>query len=129
MNNPGQDKKVPSWVGQSQTIGAIIMATALTIGIAVALVQQWQTGSGVQVVSGDKQEPVYRVDLNRAEAPELMLLPGIGETRARRIIDARNSKGPFTNFEEFGKATGLSESQVTEISKLASLNTPATNPD
>lgn len=42
----------------------------------------------------------FRVDLNHADANTLGLLPGIGPASAQRIIDARNSAGPFKDLAD-----------------------------
>ncbi len=43
------------------------------------------------------------VDVNRASEPELMRLPGVGPTLARRIVLAR----PFTSVDDLGRVKGV----------------------
>jgi DNA uptake protein ComE-like DNA-binding protein len=126
VENPeNQQGSRGAWVSRSQTLGAILMAVALVAGLSIILVQQLRTGSGVEVVRTAESGPIYRVNVNRADAPELMLLPGIGEVRAERILNARGESGRFGTFQEFGAAAGLSESQVAEIEKVATLGEAA----
>ena len=45
----------------------------------------------------------YRIDINSAEWQELRLLPGIGEAKAKLIIEYRNRKGYIQSVEELSK--------------------------
>ena len=49
------------------------------------------------------------LDLNRATLEELMELPGIGETRARRILEYREENGPFRQASDLMKVNGIGE--------------------
>lgn len=55
------------------------------------------------------------VNLNKAVAQELMLLPGIGEVTARRIIEYRERNGPLRRKEDIIVIDGLSEKKYREI--------------
>ncbi len=60
---------------------------------------------------------VYRpedhpVDLNCATMEELLLLPEIGETKARRILDYREAHGGFRSVEELLEIQGIGETQL-----------------
>ena len=50
-----------------------------------------------------------KVDLNTADAQELMTLPGIGEKRAQAIIAYREANGPFRIPEDLTKVDGIGE--------------------
>ena len=47
------------------------------------------------------------LDLNRATAQELTMLPGIGEVLAQRIVDYRNANGPFASVDDLLEVNGI----------------------
>ena len=49
------------------------------------------------------------LDLNRASTEDLCLVPGIGESLAREIVNYRRSKGGFRSLEELKNVTGIGE--------------------
>jgi len=56
--------------------------------------------------------PAAMIDVNREDATTLEVLPGIGPTLARRIVDERAGRGPFRDFADLrarvdGIGTGL----------------------
>jgi competence ComEA-like helix-hairpin-helix protein len=55
------------------------------------------------------------LNVNRAGEEELELLPGIGPRLARRIVEARESIGPFSSPEEFLRVPGIGEKLVERI--------------
>ena len=56
---------------------------------------------------GLRQPAQGRVDINTAGREELMTLPGIGEARARAIIDDREANGPFLYPEDLTRVKGI----------------------
>lgn len=48
-----------------------------------------------------------RLDVNRASAEELTLIPGIGPKLAQRIVDERARRGVFANLAELRTVRGL----------------------
>ncbi len=49
------------------------------------------------------------LDLNRASVKDLCVVPGIGESLAREIVDYRRSRGGFRSLEELRNVTGIGE--------------------
>lgn len=60
-----------------------------------------------------------RVDLNTAGQDALCTLPGVGEQRARAIIEYREQYGRFAAVEEAAAVPGLTEAVVAEWDGLA----------
>ena len=56
-----------------------------------------------------------RVNINTAGLEELMTLPGIGEVRARAIIDDREANGPFRYPEELTRVKGIGEGILAKL--------------
>jgi competence protein ComEA len=56
-----------------------------------------------------------RVDLNRADLPTLMSLPGIGRGRASAIILRRVRLGRFESLAELGRVDGLGPKTVAAL--------------
>lgn len=55
------------------------------------------------------------VNINTADAELLMTLPGIGEAKAKSIIDYRTDKGPFGKIEDIMNITGIKQSVYEKI--------------
>jgi competence protein ComEA len=66
----------------------------------------------------DRAKPLdadYLVDVNRAEWPEFAQLPGIGETMGRRIVESRQSQGPFMDLNELQRVRGIGPRTLERI--------------
>lgn len=63
---------------------------------------------------GETVQP-QKVDLNRADAWLLQALPGIGEGRARLIVDYRTRNGPFRSVDGLLEIEGFGKSIVDKI--------------
>ncbi len=62
-----------------------------------------------------------KISINTADSAALDLLPGIGETLAKRIIDYRDANGEFQALEQLMKVEGIGKSIFDKIKDLIRL--------
>jgi len=84
----------------------------LTLSALVVMILWWAGQGGVRgrQIELQQAEPVdfqFQVDLNSATWQELVLLPGIGETLAMRIIESRMDEGPFSEAADLLRVRGI----------------------
>jgi competence protein ComEA len=78
--------------------------------LALACYWVYLGGHRGQLIEIDRAEPLtakYLVDINRADWPEMVQLPGLGETLARRIISDRQANGPFQDLDDLDRVDGI----------------------
>ncbi len=80
-----------------------------------------QAGEVGTAVSETQQEPAVTtadgetVDINTADADQLMTLPGIGAVKAEAIINYRNENGSFAEPEDLMLVPGIKEGTFNKI--------------
>lgn len=62
-----------------------------------------------------------KIDINRADVDTLAALPGLGETKAQRIIEFRENIQPFEEVIELTAVRGISERMVREFEHLVTV--------
>jgi len=65
--------------------------------------------------------PPTKVNVNRATTEELQALPGIGPALARRIVEYRQSHGPFKKTEDLLEVKGIGPVLLARIRDLVTL--------
>ncbi len=55
------------------------------------------------------------VNVNTASAEELEMLPGIGASRARALIEAREAKGGFKSLDDLLAVKGIGEASLAKL--------------
>lgn len=58
------------------------------------------------------------ININTAGINDLVLLPGIGEKTAQKIIELRNKKGRFTKLNELMEVRGIGKTRLNNIEKF-----------
>ncbi len=60
-----------------------------------------------------------QVDLNTAGLEALCTLPGIGESKARAIIEDRAANGPYAQAEDVTRVSGITRNTIKDWVRLA----------
>lgn len=92
------------------------LAVLALLGIAGWWV--WWGGLSGRLVNWDRaprQTVRFQVDVNSAGAAELAQLPDIGPTLAARIIDSRQTEGPFRSHDDLRRVHGIGAKTLEEI--------------
>jgi competence protein ComEA len=95
-------------------VAALALAAIASIGI-YWLAQGGATGRLLEIERAPRQAARFRVDVNEAEWPEFAVLPGIGETLAKRIVESRAADGPFADLEELRRVRGIGPKTLERI--------------
>ncbi len=62
------------------------------------------------------------LDLNNATAEDLEALPGVGPVLAQRIIEYRQSRGPFQNIDDLLAVHGIGKKKLAQLKPLITVS-------
>lgn len=101
-----------SWVTWWLTDRDIIVFTVLSAVLLVLLAYRWAvlSGWGAHEIDIERQTPLaynFQLDPNTATWVELAQLDGVGETLALRIVEDRETNGPFRSLEDLDRVKGI----------------------
>ncbi len=68
----------------------------------------------------------FQLDMNSATWVEWMQLDGLGEVTARKIIDDRDSRGPFRSVDDLRRVKGIGPATLDKLRPHLRCGSPAT---
>ena len=86
---------------------AVLALFALLAISAYWFVQAKLRGRLIDIDHTDRPVAAFRVDINSADWPALIELPGLGETLAKRIVAWRTAHGRFTKIDQLRQVSGV----------------------
>jgi competence protein ComEA len=89
----------------------LLVAAMIAAGLGATA---WLRAGRVPVASGGSV-PEMRLDLNRATVAELVVLPGLGQKLAERVVADREQRGPYRTVEELERVQGVSAALVERV--------------
>jgi len=99
----------PHWLlrrADQTAVAGLVLCSLVAIGVWIVA----QGGLRQRMIEVEQVEPQcvqFQVDLNKADVPELIQLPGIGDVLAARIVESRQKNGPFADLNDLRRVRGI----------------------
>lgn len=100
---------------QDQWVIAVVTLAAMLSMAGYWLAQGGLSGSLIELRDAKRQTAAFKIDINSAAWPEFSLLPEIGETLARRIVESREKDGPFHSHEDLRRVRGIGPKTLEKL--------------
>lgn len=114
------EQKLDRWIRFLTVYCAVIVL--VLFAVLVFENQYYTSNEGFDTVAEiPVSEKVYLVNINTANTEQLCELPGIGDTLAKRIIEYRESNGPFADSRELMRVSGIGEGIFQNLKELISV--------
>jgi competence protein ComEA len=112
---PRESAPSPLLRPRDQTSIAVLVASSL-----VLLAAGWWRHGGLRggLVDVDRAPPLmakFQLDVNRADWPELIQLPGVGRVLAERLIAERERGGEYRSIEDLERVRGIGPRTLERI--------------
>lgn len=102
---------------KAQVVAAFACAAISGVMLAVPLASAAEPGNQ----TAPTEQVISKININQASAEDLMLLKGIGEKKAKAIVEYRKQHGNFTSVEDLTQIKGIGESFIEKNRPYISL--------
>lgn len=93
----------------------VLVSSALAMTICYWLYQGGHQGKLIEIDRASPLEAKFLVDINRADWPEIIQLPGLGEVLAQRVLAERGANGPFRDVDDLVRVDGIGVKTLEKI--------------
>ncbi len=97
-----------------------LLACLSLLAAGQQLVSAWQQATNT-IDSRSISAPRFVVDVNRAPVSELEALPNVGTTLATRIVDYRQTQGPFRELDDLLQVHGVGERTLEQLRPMLTI--------
>lgn len=104
---PPQDSQVARHTGGWIVLGGVFILACLYFKLPQA--------AGPLLAPGDNIR--LGIDVNRATAAELSCIPGVGDGLARRIVEYRETNGPFHSLGQLEQVAGIGPAKAAQLAE------------
>ena len=91
---------------------ALAAAAACIVGLALWYAAPPAPAQDVPASGPEALRESFRVDLNTAGVDAMTTLPGLGEKKARAILEYRLTHGPFRSLGEVAQVPGVTQDMI-----------------
>lgn len=100
--------------GDQLFIGTTVLIFIGVLGLF--WIRTWPPGQSlIEIERLPARQYDYQLDVNQSTWLEWTLLEGIGEKLARRIVDNRETEGPFQSVDDVGRVPGIGPKTLDRI--------------
>ena len=93
----------------------VLVSCALVMMISYWWYLGGHQGKMIEIERAAPLEAKFLVDINRADWPEILQLPGLGETLAQRVLADRRNNGPFLDVDDLVRVNGIGVKTLEKI--------------
>ena len=90
-----------------QATAAVFLVTALAIIAAHWTYHGRFRGRLIEIDRAVPRVVDFKIDINQADWPELCLMPSVGEQLSKRIVEDRQTRGPFRDLQDLRRVPGI----------------------
>jgi competence protein ComEA len=97
-------------VARAEQVVLVVLALAVVVGVLWRAADYWRIGAEPIEVVPPPEGPTFRINVNQADWVTLSLIPGVGKTLAKAIVDERQKDGgKFESLDDLKKVRGIGE--------------------
>ena len=105
-----------------ERIGLGLAAAAVVLGLVLTGARRLGASPYVDEPVPARRMADVRIDLNTAAWYDLLLLDGVGETLARRIVADRDERGPLKTVDDLERVPGIGRRKLATIRDQVSVS-------